>query len=117
ESRLIGRSADGWHFTSRETPGAVNAFEFRRDVVINEIMYGRVSGQTNSSWVELLNRGTNALDLSTWKLAPVDYTFPKNTTIAPGEYLVIAHDAAALRTQFPAARILGNFGKALSGSS
>jgi hypothetical protein len=117
KARSMGRSVDGWHVPSLETPGAANVFDFQSNVVINEIMYGRVSGQTNSTWVELLNRGTNSIDLSGWKLAPVDYNFPKNTRIAAGEYLVIAHDAARLRAQYPTARVLGNFGKALSGSS
>lgn len=42
KDRLRGRSPDGsgrWLFPSVSTPGASNAFEFHRDVVINEIMY------------------------------------------------------------------------------
>ncbi len=117
KSKLVGRSGDDWGFPSIETPGSANGFDLQSNVVINEIMYGRLPGQTNSTWVELLNRGANAIELGGWKLSPVDYTFPKNTAIAAGEYLVIAHDAARLRTQYPAARVLGNFGKSLSGSA
>ncbi|MEM7264147.1 MAG: LamG domain-containing protein, partial [Planctomycetota bacterium] len=41
---LRGRSPDGtgpWLFPDTETPGAVNSFAFRDEIVINEIMYHR----------------------------------------------------------------------------
>jgi hypothetical protein len=120
KARLVGRSPENenaWLFPSAETPGAANIFNFTRDVVINEVMYGHAANQTNASWIELLNRGTNTIDLSNWKLSPVDYQFPKSTILGPGELMVVAHDAAALRARFPVARVLGNFGKGLSGSS
>jgi hypothetical protein len=120
QPRTIGRSSENdnqWLFPDVQSPGASNLFKFQRDVVINEIMYGAVAGQTNTSWVELLNKGTNQVDLTGWNLSPVDYTFPGTTILTPGEYLVIAQDAAALRAKYPAIRVLGDFAKSLSHSA
>ncbi len=118
--RNIGRSAEkgnSWLFPAVESPGASNPFQLNGDVVINEILYSRPLSQTNASWIELFNRGTLPADLSQWKLSPVNYTFPADTLLGPGEYLVVAQDAASLRAAYPTARIMGNFSKTFSGSS
>ena len=69
------------------------------EVLINEIStnnkniiidcYGNYS-----SWIELYNYGKNPLDISGYGLSneeyiPLKWTFPKNTIINPGEYLII----------------------------
>src|SRR5262249_43518196 len=85
KSRLIGRSLENgnsWFFPSAESPGAPNTFDFNRDVVINEIMCSHLANQTNASWIELVNHGTNAVDLSDWKISPVNFQFPKGVVIS-----------------------------------
>ncbi|HEX7862193.1 MAG TPA: lamin tail domain-containing protein [Verrucomicrobiae bacterium] len=119
EDRLIGRSASHehrWLFPSAETPGAANQFSIPQNLVINEIMYSHPAG-TNETWIELLNSGTNSIDLTGWRISGLGYSFPSDTTINAGEYLVIAQNAAALRAKFPDARILGDFAGRLSRSS
>jgi hypothetical protein len=83
-------------------------------VVINEIMYHPapvVPEDKRREWIELHNHGTNAVDLSGWSFAEgVQFTFPTNTVLQPGAYLVIAADRTAFRIEFPAvADVLGNW--------
>lgn len=74
--------------------------------------------ESDQQWVELYNRSTTAIDLGSWRLDDAArFTFPTNTILAPDSYLVIARNAPNLRTNFPNARILGNFTGRLSGRS
>lgn len=72
-------------------------------IKISEIAASESSG---FEWVEITNTGSTPIDLSAWKF------FEDNTnhklsavrganTIAPGEYAVIAQDAAKLVTKYP----------------
>lgn len=66
------------------------------DVVINEVLYS--AGATNSGleFIELYNRASTEVNVSGWVLGEgVDYTFPSNTFIQAGGYLVVAQDEAA----------------------
>ena len=50
-----------------------------------------------SDWVELFNTGASAVDLAGWSLSddagiPNKWSFPENTTIAPGGFLVVMLD-------------------------
>ena len=60
-------------------------------VVINEIMYHPPSTNLLEEWFEIYNPGTNAVDLSGWQVTKgVEFTFPTNTVIGVGGYLVVA---------------------------
>lgn len=78
---------------------------------------GQPYRESTENWVEIFNRGTNTIPLANWRLDGVGYTFPTNASIAPGEYLVVAQDAAAVQARHPAARVLGNFAGQLSRGS
>ena len=70
-------------------------------------------------WIELHNKGAATVSLVGWKLAgAVKFNFPANTSIAPGQFLVMANNSAALKAKWPemAARILGDFSGGLSNS-
>jgi hypothetical protein len=106
------------------TPGASNSVSLRNEIVINEIMYhhqflpvtnGLAPQPSDEAWLELFNRGTNATDLTGWGLGgSVSFRFPAGKTIAPGGYLVVANNSAALRALYPASDILGDFSGKLS---
>jgi hypothetical protein len=125
DDELRGRSplyGDKWLRPSVATPGAGNTFAFNADIVINEIMY-RHHAQldpyvaVNEEWVELYNRGATTVDLGGWKLDnAVRFTFPSNTLLGAGEYLVVANDVAALQSAHPAITVLGPFSGELSNS-
>jgi Lamin Tail Domain/Bacterial TSP3 repeat len=85
--------------------------------LIEEIRPALPLRESPESWVELHNPGTRAVELSGWRLEEgIDFTFPVNTQLEAGGYLVVAHDAASLREQRPGIRVLGNFAGRLSRS-
>ena len=69
----------------------------------------------NTQWIELYNRGSESVDLSSWDFGEgINFTFPENTTLAAGAFLVIANDPATLATQHPGITALGPFEGSLS---
>ncbi|MEO6033657.1 MAG: lamin tail domain-containing protein, partial [Verrucomicrobiota bacterium] len=119
----LGRYPDGaptFHELSARTPGAANAPLLLGDIVINEIMYDPISGDDDDEYVELYNRGTNAVDLAGWKfVAGIDFTFPTGAIIGAKGYLVVARNARRLMTNYlnlSSANLFGNFGGKLSNS-
>jgi hypothetical protein len=100
-----GRYPDGAPSLSRlkaPTPGTNNApLKPDDNVVINEIMFDPISNDADDEYIELHNRGTNAMDLSGWRIRDaVSFNLPDGTMIPPGGYLVIARNAARLRAQY-----------------
>ena len=77
-------------------PGAVLG-----DVVINEIHYDANPKTDAVEFVELHNAGGKDVDLSGWRFSNgIQYTFPANTTLAPGGQLVVAENPTELRRKF-----------------
>ncbi len=78
------------------------------DIVINEIMYHDVDPGA-LEFVELYNRGADAVDIGGWKTADSAVLInapgnrvPAGTTIPSHEYFLIAGDVAAFAARFPA---------------
>ncbi len=107
---------------SSVTLGAANAGPKVGPVVISEIMYHPAGAGTNDNtadeFVELINISANAVSLfdaarptNTWKLSGgVDFAFPTNLSLAPGEALLVANVAttnAAAMAAFRSAYGLG----------
>ncbi len=68
-------------------------------------------------WIELFNRGESTVDLAGWQLdGAVRFDFPLGTTLAAGDYLVVANDAAALAAsrRSVGGGIIGDFSGRLS---
>ncbi len=119
----FGRSPDGareFYPLTAQTPGAANAAILVQDIVINELMYKPISRDSDDEFIELFNKGSAAIDLGAWRFtAGVTFTFPSNTVIAPGAYLVIARNATNLLAKYPnlnSANTLGNYGGTLGNS-
>ena len=82
-------------------------------VQINEVMYDPPGSDTGQEWIELLNTGAAAVDLTRWKFVDGGSATkhglnvpPKNggigsITITPGGYLIIADDAATFEAAYP----------------
>ena len=104
------------------TPGATNDLRgsetMESEVVISEVMYNPISGDSDDEYVELYNRSPVVVDLSGWRfIAGIDFTFPTNTQFAPNSYIVVARDATRLLTNHPGlnpAQVFGNFSGNLS---
>ncbi|MGK0184670.1 MAG: hypothetical protein ACI9R3_000444 [Verrucomicrobiales bacterium] len=73
------------------------------EIVINEIHYEPVDPAEASEFIELHNSGADTVNMSGWKLASaVDFTFPEGTSIAAGDYLLIARNPDDLKAEFGA---------------
>jgi hypothetical protein len=71
-------------------------------VVINEIMYHPASGNVLESYVELRNLDNVATNISGWRFTKgIQFTFPTNTTLGSGAYLVVAADRTAFTNKYP----------------
>ncbi|MDP6525819.1 MAG: lamin tail domain-containing protein, partial [Kiritimatiellia bacterium] len=113
DAKLVQNSArakypDGigdWLRPSATTPGTTNEVTLARDIVINEIMYHHQQGsaaESDEEWIELYNRGAAAVDLSGWELdEAVSFTFPSNTFLGAGKFLVVADNTNTLMAAFP----------------
>lgn len=75
-----------------------------RSVVLNEIMFHPPEDREDLQFVEVLNAGTTAVDLSGWSLARgVEFAFPRRTVLPPGGYALVCRDLAAFRAHYGAA--------------
>jgi hypothetical protein len=92
------------------------------NIVLNEIMYhpfhndvAFVPEPVGEEYIELYNRGTNAVNLTGWKLkGGVDFTFLSNN-LAAGAYLVVAANTSAFSAKYPGVtNVVGNWTGRLS---
>ena len=113
------RHPDGtgaWLRPSAASFGAANVFSLHDEIVINEIMFAPPSpplsvAAVGSQWIELYNKSAAEVDLSGWRLdGTVDFTFPANTLLPAGGYLVVAENPATL----PGVGALGPWSGSLS---
>ena len=71
------------------------------DVVINEIMYSSIFDEGEREFVELYNRGANAIDLTGWRFSKgIDFDFADGTIIPAGGYIVVAKDPEWVRSTY-----------------
>ena len=119
----FGRWPDGanaFYPLASRTPGTNNSPILIGDLVINELMYNPIGGNDDDQYVELYNQGTNAIDLVNWQFtAGISFTFPTNTVVSPGGYLVVARNRTNLFAKYPnlnTGNTIGNYTGKLSHS-
>lgn len=92
-----------------QTPSATNnvsaALAEFPPVYLNEVLPSNTSGLADSKgerepWVEIVNTGATAVDLTGWGLTDAyanlaKWTFPAGTSVAPGQFLVVFLDGEA----------------------
>ncbi|MFC0878451.1 CotH kinase family protein [Saccharicrinis sp. FJH2] len=73
---------------------------YKEIIIINEVFYKNVNAPTPEDWVEIYNKGDNAVDLSNWILKDDDddhvFILPEGTAIEAKGYLVICRNARAV---------------------
>ena len=110
--------ADVFYPLAARTPATNNAAPLIRDVVINELMYKPISGNDDDQYIELYNKGTNAISLANWRFtAGVTFVFPPGASLAPDGYLVVARNTTNLFARYPnlnSGNTFGNFSGKLS---
>jgi hypothetical protein len=116
-----GLAADGvtvGYFLS-PTPGAANGNDTLDDpdrrVMISEIMYHAPGTTDSNDFLEIHNAGSEAVNLSGWRLNDgVDFLFP-TTMLNPGDYLVVAADLASFQAVHPGvSNVIGGWSAHLS---
>ena len=66
-------------------------------IVINEIHYHprpESTDEPNKEFIELYNAGATAANISGYTISAISYTFPANSIVDPGEYVVVAANSA-----------------------
>lgn len=118
-----GRQPDGsgwWGELAEPTPGGGNSGALPREIVINEIMYAPISGDSADEFIELYNRGTNPVSLAGWRLADaISFTFTNSALVPPGGYIVVGQNLANLLakyTNLTTANTFGNYSGSLKNS-
>jgi len=100
----FGRFPDGsgfFGYLSSATFEGPNAGPLITDIVINEIMYHHGTRDERYEYIELYNRGTNAVQLDGWAFIDgISYDFEKGTEMQPGSYLVVAKDPNLLENVY-----------------
>ncbi|HEY5910646.1 MAG TPA: lamin tail domain-containing protein, partial [Verrucomicrobiae bacterium] len=92
----------------------------RTGLVISEIMFHPTNrpDAKELEFIELYNSQVYAEDLGGFRLTgDISYTFPPNTTIAAGGYLVVAPVPADVQSVFGISGVLGGFTNRLSNGS
>lgn len=117
----LGRTPDGspgWRRLLAPTAGSENARWRPSDVVINEILYEPISGDSDDEFLELHNRTDAPVDLGGWSLSDgVSFTFPAGTALAPRGYLVVARNRDRLLVNHPGlppGLVVGNYSGSLA---
>ena len=84
---------------SFEEDFTLRAIKIAQTIVINEIYANPPDNHIAQEFIELHNPSSSSVDLSSWRLSSaVNFTFPANTKIDAGGYLVIAEDPAVLQS-------------------
>lgn len=96
----LGRYPDGaqrFRALSVPTPGGSNASPLRSQVVINELYYHPITEDSDDEFVEIHNRGIEAVNLAGWRLrGGLSFNFPEDAVLPAGGYIVVARDRARL---------------------
>ena len=75
------------------------------------------SDERNAEYIELFNRGDQAIDLSGWKFVEgIDFTFDEGTTIAAQSYLVVAANKDWINNHYEGVSAIGNYSNNLANS-
>ncbi|HQW25444.1 MAG TPA: lamin tail domain-containing protein [Saprospiraceae bacterium] len=78
-------------------------------LAISELNYHSDSTRNAGDWIELLNFGSDQINLTGWKFTDSanEYFFPAGTMLAPGARLVLAEDILKFNAQHPGVEALG----------
>ncbi len=103
EIRARVRRNGNW---SAMCPRRFYVIQDRSPLVINEIHYHADSICRNVDWneteyLEIKNTGNTTLNLTDCRFSSgITYTFPWNATIAPGQFIILAENAAIFQQEF-----------------
>lgn len=83
--------------------------------VVESATASRPFVESDEEWIELYNGGEFSIDVGGWQVSnAIRFELPQPTIIDPGQYVVVAKDAAALSIKYPDIVIVGDFRGSLS---
>ena len=91
----------------------------RTGVVISEIMYKPAprADTNNTEYIELYNSNPYFEDISGWQIVgDISYTFPTNTLLQGGAFLVVAASPSGFQRVYDVANVIGPYGGSLKKS-
>ena len=84
------------------------SFTTLASIAINEVHYDEDDKTIRAEFIEIHNMSNKPVRLGGWELTgAVDFTFPQDTSLRVGAFLVIAEDPPTMRSQFGYASALG----------
>jgi hypothetical protein len=87
--------------TSNIATSEIHVLSLDEQIVINEIHYEPLDNSQAAEFIELYHAGATPVNLGSWTFsAGVNYTFPANTMLNPGEYIVVAEDPATIQAAY-----------------
>ncbi|NNM29849.1 MAG: hypothetical protein HKO57_10020, partial [Akkermansiaceae bacterium] len=106
--RFVARAFDGTNWSGLATEATFNLADYATALRVTEIMYHPVDDDPADAidnddyeFIEIRNTGATDLDVSGFFFEGITYTFPADTTIAAGAYVVLVRDAAAFTARYP----------------
>jgi hypothetical protein len=117
-TKIVARSFNGTLWSALSSSATFNIARYATPLRITEIMYHPLSDTAAISeeyeFIELKNTGIVPLDLSGFDFEGIDYSFPAQTTIAPGAFLVLVRNPIAFARRYPGMTYHGIFWGKLS---
>ncbi|MEM7385001.1 MAG: lamin tail domain-containing protein, partial [Verrucomicrobiota bacterium] len=82
-------------------PWLLSLSAIQAQVVINEIYYDPEPKTDRTEFIELHNAGATAVELSGWRFSDgIDFTFPPDTELEAGGYLILTEDLSTYNRKF-----------------
>ncbi|MDE0820350.1 MAG: lamin tail domain-containing protein, partial [Opitutales bacterium] len=104
-----------WYRVDTSSKSTANNPLRETSIIINEIMMDPPSDQNSTEFIELHNKGDKLVSLGGWKFTHgVNFTFPSDTMIEPGNYLVVAHDKDRIKKVYGDIPVIGNYSGGLA---
>lgn len=111
--RFRAKSGATWSALAESTYQVGTVLPTAVDLIVSEISYFPPDPHGNAEFIELLNDGTNLLDLAGASFTEgIDFTFPPGTTLSPGGRILVIRDQPAFEalhgTGKPVAGVFAN---------
>ncbi|MFA6525532.1 MAG: lamin tail domain-containing protein [Patescibacteria group bacterium] len=86
----------------------ISDFDYSESLLINEVMANVAGSDSEGEWIELVNMGSEDVDLSGWQITDTKtaFYFVESTLLGAGEYLVITRPESKITLNNSAESIL-----------
>ena len=82
---------------------------------LTDLIPGSPYSDSTEEWIELHNKGQEAVDLTGWKFDDgIGFDFADGLMLGAGEYLVVASDVEDMAARYPGINVVGPFSGTLS---